>query len=142
MPSQSTYHGQCLCGEVRYEFDTLSPLMGHCHCSMCRKFHGAAFATLGEVPKADFRWTKGEHALNSYIADNQTIRRFCKHCGSSMSFEASRNESVIEIALGTLDTPIPHKPDVHIFTQFKAQWYQIEDQLPRYSRGRNSKLID
>lgn len=141
MPGQAPYHGQCLCGKVQYEFDTLSPLMGHCHCSMCRKFHGAAFASLGEVPKEDFRWTKGEKALKSYTADNQTIRRFCRHCGSSMSFEAPADKTVIEIALGTLDTPIPHQPDVHIYTKFKADWYPIEGQLPQFSLGRNSKLI-
>lgn len=139
MLTQAPYLGQCLCGVVQYEFDTLFPLMGHCHCSMCRKFHGAAFATLGAVPKAEFHWTQGERELQSYTADNQTIRRFCRHCGSSMSFEAPSDASLIEISLGTLDTPIPHQPDVHIFTKFKADWYPIEDRLPQFSQGRNSE---
>ena len=141
MHAKAPYRGQCLCGAVKYEFDTISPQMGHCHCSMCRKFHGAAFATLGEVPKADFRWIQGEQQLQSYTAKNRTIRRFCGHCGSSMSFEAPGHESLIEVALGTVDTPIPQQPDVHIFTKFKADWYEIKDPLPRFLHGRNSKQI-
>ena len=41
--------GQCLCGSIQYEIDKVEPKMAHCHCSMCRKFHGAAFSTFAEV---------------------------------------------------------------------------------------------
>ena len=102
----------------------------------------AAFATLGSVPKAEFRWTKGERELKSYTADNQTTRRFCQHCGSSMSFEPASNSPIIEISLGTLDTPIPYQPDVHIFTKFKADWYPIDDALPQFDQGRNNKATE
>jgi hypothetical protein len=62
----SPVHGQCLCGAVKYEVDAIGPRMAHCHCSMCRKFHGAAFATFGEARAEDFRWLEGEHLLSSY----------------------------------------------------------------------------
>ena len=43
----AVHQGSCLCGGVRYE--TTAPLQGasHCHCSMCRKAHGAAFGSYG-----------------------------------------------------------------------------------------------
>ena len=136
------YRGQCLCGEVKYEVERLTPSMGHCHCSMCRKFHGAAFATFGEAASEHFHWTKGESCLKSYTAANKTIRRFCKHCGSSMTFEPSDSDgSLVEFTLGTLDTPIAQQPDAHIFVDNKASWYPIEDALPQYSAGRQSKQI-
>ena len=47
----STYKGLCLCGSIKYAVDKIEPKMGHCHCSMCRKFHGAAFATFGEAKR-------------------------------------------------------------------------------------------
>jgi hypothetical protein len=37
--------GRCLCGRVRYEIPGEIYSVVHCHCSMCRKHHGAAFAT-------------------------------------------------------------------------------------------------
>lgn len=40
-----TMTGSCLCGTVRYAITGAFETVGHCHCSTCRKTHGAAFAT-------------------------------------------------------------------------------------------------
>lgn len=136
------YRGQCLCGAVRYEVDAFSTRMGHCHCSMCRKFHGAAFATYGEAKASDFRWLQGEAELASYRAGNGTTRRFCRHCGSSMTFaSASGPDDVVEIALGTLDSNLDLSPDAHIYVGSKASWSEILDDLPQYVEGRRSSRI-
>ena len=37
--------GSCLCGDVAFCVDGPLELRSHCHCSMCRKTHGSAFAT-------------------------------------------------------------------------------------------------
>lgn len=136
------YRGQCLCGAVKYEVDGFSPKMAHCHCSMCRKFHGAAFATYGETRKSDFRWLQGEGELQCYTADNGTTRRFCRHCGSSMTF-SSRNydDDVVEVALGTLDSNLDMSPDAHIYVDSKASWSEIHDDLPQYGEGRGSRRL-
>ena len=47
---------------------------------------------------------------------------------------------LVEFALGTLDSEITERPDVHIYTDFKANWFEVEDGLPCYSEGRDSKL--
>lgn len=117
--------------------------MGHCHCRMCRKFHGAAFATFGEVQADNFRWLSGETLLQQYKAGNGSTRQFCRNCGSSLTFESAVSDgSVIEFSLATLDTPIEERPDAHIFTAYKANWYDITDTLPRFYDGRNSPEID
>lgn len=141
MPNQSigSGHGQCLCGAVAYDVKKLEPAMGHCHCSMCRKFHGAAFATFGEAKAENFCWTRGEELLSEYTADNGTKRRFCSVCGSSMTFApANDTGDIIEFALGTFETDPVVRPDVHIYTDYKALWYDIADNLPRYKSGRDS----
>ncbi|MEZ8140574.1 ribulose phosphate epimerase [Enterovibrio norvegicus FF-33] len=133
----SPYTGQCLCGQIRYEVDHIEPNMGHCHCSMCRKFHGAAFATFGEVKAESFRFVAGRDLLKAYVADNGTKRTFCSHCGSSLLFEPANSDgSLVEFTLGTLDSEIPIKPDAHIFTKYGAQWHDITDDLPTFSEGR------
>ena len=96
-------------------------------------------ATFGGARSVDFRWIKGEDALSAYTANNGSTRKFCKHCGSSLIFEASDADgSLLEIALGTLDTPIPYKPDAHIFVANKANWHTICDDLPQFEAGRHN----
>ncbi len=138
-----TLEGQCLCGLIKYEVSKIEERMGHCHCSMCRKFHGAAFATLGEAKAENFRWVTGENYLKSFVAPNGTTRKFCEQCGSSLIFVAANDtgESV-EFSLGTLDTDTLVKPDAHIYTSFGASWYEIRDDLPKYASGRDSEVTD
>lgn len=129
-----------MCQAVQFEVDEFSPEAGHCHCSMCRKFHGAPFATLASVPAASFRWIQGQADVKEYTAENQTVRSFCQHCGSSLFF-ASPNApaDVVEIALGVFDNDIPVVPDVHIFVDSGANWVSVQDGLPKFSAGRNSE---
>lgn len=113
--------------------------MGHCHCRMCRKFHGAGFATFGEAKADQFRWISGNNLLKEFVAANGSTRQFCSQCGSSLTFEAKDNpEGLVEFALATLDTPIEARPDAHVFTEFKAEWIEICDQLPKFRHGRKS----
>jgi len=135
-------NGQCLCGKIKYEVTKIEDRMGHCHCSMCRKFHGAAFATLGEAKTENFRWVTGEAQLKSYVAPNGTTRKFCNNCGSSLIFEPAGDAGeLIEFSLGTLDSDIELKPDAHIYTEFGANWYETSDNLPKYEKGRDSDLV-
>ena len=138
---EAPYAGKCLCGTIRYQVDKIEPHMAHCHCSMCRKFHGAAFATFGEARKENFRWTSGEEHLTKYVAENNTVRQFCNICGSSLTFApAIENFEYVEFALGTLDSDIALRPDAHIFYGSKANWFVSYDELSKYVEGRDSDL--
>jgi len=136
------YRGSCLCGKIRFEVDRFAPQTGNCHCSMCRKFHGAAFATIAEARSQHFRWTAGTDLLKGFTADNGTIRRFCSNCGSSLTFASpAADPDLIEIALACFDDEVPVKPDAHIYVASGLQWAQPQDDLPQYENGRDSKRI-
>ena len=137
-----TYKGSCLCGQVRFEVDAFEPLLSNCHCSMCRKFHGAAYGTLAEARQEHFRWTAGEELLKGFTADNGTTRRFCSNCGSSLTFASPlADPDLVEIALGCFDDEVPVEPDVHIFVGSGASWARPDDDLPQYEAGRDSKRL-
>ncbi|MGK0375497.1 MAG: hypothetical protein ACJA2E_001976 [Arenicella sp.] len=136
--SNAAYQGQCLCGAIQYEADKVSNKMGHCHCTMCRKFHGAAFATFGSVANSNFRWLAGENLLQTYLAENGTKRKFCSQCGSSLIFESAEDNGLIEFSLATLDISPAISPDAHIYTGSKVDWLTIDDDLPKYLNGRCS----
>jgi len=131
------YKGQCLCGAITYEVTAIQPRMAHCHCTMCRKFHGAAFATFGEAKPNHFRWTNGETLLMDYVAENGTTRQFCKHCGSSLTFSPAENpDGLVEFSLATLDTKLDLHPDAHIYVKSKTNWFEISDDLPQFACAR------
>nr|WP_086939983.1 GFA family protein [Thaumasiovibrio occultus] len=102
---------------------------------MCRKFHGAAFGTL--VPVTGLAWLLGTDQLKEYVAHNETTRTFCGHCGSSLGFRV-KGEPLerIEIAISTFDDAIPVVIDAQIYTDYKANWCQLQPQLPRFPEGR------
>jgi hypothetical protein len=106
---------------------------------MCRKFHGAAFATFGEATTENFHWLSGKEILKEYLGINGTKRLFCGNCGSSLVFVPSNDDGkFVEFSLGTLDSEVPNRPDAHIFTNYAACWDQVTDDLPQYTEGRNS----
>lgn len=76
--------GSCLCGDITFEVVGRLDMVGHCHCSMCRKFHGSAFATFGTVAREDFRWVRGDDRVRTYRSSTQRNRHFCPRCGSAV----------------------------------------------------------
>jgi hypothetical protein len=123
--------GSCLCGAVRYEVDSPATQVDNCHCPMCRKQHGAAFATYAAYPKGDVRVVAGEDKVQTYRSGPQTERRFCRICGSSLFWLDTTGER-IWVAVGTLDGDPGRPMEGHIFVGTKALWYTITDDLPQY----------
>ena len=136
------YRGSCLCKAIRFEVDEFEPQTGNCHCSMCRKFHGAAYATLAEARRENFRWIDGEKLINGYTADNGTTRSFCSNCGSSLTFASpNADPDLVEISLGCFDDEVPVRSDAHIYVASGAKWALPEDDLPQYESGRDGARI-
>jgi len=123
--------GQCLCGTVRYELDQPFAWMINCHCSMCRKHHGAPFATFVGVAPSGFRWLAGEESIAKYITESGFARPFCRTCGS-VTPTALPEMSLVACPAGNLDGDLGIKPQAHIFTGSKASWYEITDSVPQH----------
>jgi hypothetical protein len=123
--------GACLCGTVRYEFTAPFNAMVHCHCSMCRKHHGAPFATFAVAPAASLKWNAGEEAIGSYESSERGARTFCRRCGSVVPLPLRGTDLVIAPA-GNLEDDPGIRPQAHLFVGSKAPWYTITDSLPQY----------
>jgi hypothetical protein len=137
----SAIRGSCLCGGVKFEINgpLSSPL--NCHCSQCRKQHGAAFRSRVRVQIQDFRWLQGEHLVKYYESAGGYLRGFCRECGSPILNRAGpnwkgtaqfpRTLSQYGIPLAILDDP-PVRPQCHVFVGSKAPWFEITDDLPQH----------
>ena len=126
------HHGSCLCGGVAYEIDGEIGPMLYCHCSMCRRWHGTAFRTRAAVMESEFRFVRGAELINEYRSSLDTVKRFCRVCGSPLV--NSWDPENYGLALGTLATDPGGRPACHIFVGSKAPWYAITDGLPQVRR--------
>jgi hypothetical protein len=126
-------HGSCLCGTLRYEVEEPFTSMMNCHCSRCRKEHGAPFATFVTTAANGLRWISGEDAVVSYAAAPGGPRRFCRTCGSVAPF-AMPEMDIAFIPAGELEEDPGIRPQAHMFAGSKAPWYAITDTLPQYEK--------
>ena len=138
----SVIHGSCVCGGV--QFDITGPLLSplNCHCSQCRKQHGAAFRSRIRVKTDNVRWLKGQDLIKYYDNGSGFLRGFCRECGTPVAnrpgpqwgkaamFPHALSEYGIPLAI--LDDP-PVRPACHIFVGSKAPWFEITDALPQYA---------
>lgn len=124
-------HGSCLCGQVRFELASPAQFINHCHCSMCRKAHGAAFGSFLHADGASFRWIAGESYVKNYPSSPGNVRAFCTVCGSNLPVLENEGAHVI-IPAGSLDDDPKARPIVHIHTASQAPWYKITDDLPQF----------
>ena len=129
------FKGSCLCQEIRFSVSGFADKTANCHCTMCRKFHGAAFGTL--VGVKDLIWLTGNHLIKEFVAPNGTTRTFCSHCGSSLGFRVKHAPlEKIELAIATFDDDIPMTIDAQIFTNYKANWHELKPNIPSFGEGR------
>jgi AcrR family transcriptional regulator len=123
-------HGSCLCGSVRYDIDGPFEVMSHCPCSMCRRNHGAAFATFVSVPLSGFRWVAGQDEISTFQSSNYGKRAFCRQCGT-VTPVVEPDTGVVFCPAGNLDGEfgIP-RTQSHGFLGSKPPWHAITDGLP------------
>ncbi len=119
--------GSCLCGTVRWQVDGSLDSMSHCHCSMCRKAHGAPFGTYTEAPSESFTWLSGMDAITSFESSPGIIRAFCGTCGSVVPEPFGKDRMVIPA--GCLDGDPGVRPSSHIFAASKAPWHVSIDNV-------------
>src|SRR4051794_3761233 len=96
MTPVKTTDGACLCGAVTFSIALPPKWVAHCHCSMCRRAHGAPFVTWVGVASDAFTLTRGE--VQSYASSADATREFCARCGSPLFFRSKRWSGEVHIA--------------------------------------------
>ena len=129
--SNSSVSGSCLCGAVRFRVRLPSLFCGHCHCSMCRRNHGAGFVTWFAVPRAQLEIEAGEEDLRRYSSSAHGSRTFCTRCGSSLFCDSEKHPEQVDIPLANVEGPIDREPEIHEYYSDRASWIQLEDSLPK-----------
>lgn len=130
MNTGKTITGGCLCGRVRYRVSGPLFSVDNCHCSMCRRQHGAAYASCADCRPDDFEWIAGAELVRVYEVEAGDGWCFCSECGSTLA--GTSNGEVTTITLGTVEGDPGVRPQAHIFATSKAPWHTITDDLPQF----------
>jgi hypothetical protein len=124
--------GRCLCGAVSFEIQGSTSAPSLCHCSQCRRLHGAPGAYTG-APALAYRIT-GEESLNWHRL-TKSEQGFCKVCGSKL-FWREIGGSVLDVTMGSLEVPTGLKLGRHIYTRSQGDYYEIgHDGVPHYAES-------
>lgn len=131
--------GSCLCGSAVYEVMGEMEFVHNCHCSRCRKARAAAHTTNGFTLAEALRYVRGAELLRKYkVPDAATFTHtFCSVCGSGMP-RPDATTRLVSIPFGTLDDDPGRGADDHIYTAYKADWYDFDDGLPVFAEGPGS----
>jgi hypothetical protein len=126
------YIGKCLCGMVNLSINGEISDIIHCHCSLCRKNSGTAYATNGFINTADFEITSGDDCLTTFAFKPGRNRHFCTQCGSPVYSSNDQDPTRLRIRLGIIESDISERPISHNFITSKASWEDLDENLPRY----------
>ncbi|HSN70239.1 MAG TPA: GFA family protein [Steroidobacteraceae bacterium] len=132
-PAQ-TVDGGCLCGQVRFRIGLPTLWAAHCHCTLCRRAHGAAFVTWVGVAAERFAVVAGAQGLVRYPSSPGAVRTFCGRCGSTLFFQSTRWPGEVHVVLANLDGPIDREPDAHVYWADHVAWGDF--------RGRELPVIE
>ena len=124
--------GRCLCRAVTFVARGEPRWVAHCHCESCRRATSSAITTYAGYTLSDVDWTGEQPA--AYRSSAGVVRRFCRTCGSPMSFEGERWPDEIHLFVPSFDEPETFSPTLHVHVEEQLRWLQVTDQLPRYAK--------
>lgn len=114
--------GSCLCGAVTINA-AISPNVGVCHCSMCRKWSGGSYLAVEATGEVSFT---GEDNINRYKSSDWARRGFCKTCGTHLFYHLlDKDQYIVSAGLFSDDTSfiLEHQ----IFIEEKPHYYSFAE---------------
>jgi hypothetical protein len=123
--------GACLCGAVAFHITLPTASCIHCHCSMCRRNHGAGYVTWVQVPLPQLTLDTGEDQLVEFASSSHGSRSFCGRCGTTVLAKVNELPDEASIPLAIMQGQIDREPEAHVFFDDRVAWAMIDDSLPR-----------
>jgi hypothetical protein len=149
------FTGGCSCGAVRYELKTAPMFVHCCHCLLCQRQTGSAFAinALIETERIALTGELTRVAMPTESGRSHDIYR-CPKCAVALWSDYGARPALRFVRVATLDQPHALTPDVHIFTRSKVPWvslpanaktfdvfYELEKEWPGESLARRKAIL-
>ena len=115
---------------MRYRINGEPLSAGYCHCRMCQRAAGSPVVAWVAFRRADFLITKGEP--DRYQASERAVRRFCRECGSALTFEYAGSRETIDVTIASLDDPNAAEPVYQVWASNRLPWFHPEGDGPAW----------
>ncbi len=126
------HRGRCLCGAVKVT-GLGTPTVAVCHCSMCRRWHGAPSISIRFAGGIEI--AAGAESVRWFRSSDWAERGFCGRCGSTLLYrlvEATGDASADLMGeSGSFDLPAGLEITEHYFIDEKPDYYRFADDAPR-----------
>ncbi|MFM5679390.1 GFA family protein [Aeromonas veronii] len=126
--------GGCHCGAIRYEVLTAPFAADFCHCRDCQRTTGAPVGAWMDFYAEQVQWLCGKPT--EYASSDFIRRGFCAECGSTLTYRSTQYPDYLTLAIASLDNPEAVAPTYHIHTDSQLPWLLIQDEHPRYRKGK------
>ncbi|NRB42040.1 MAG: GFA family protein [Pseudomonadales bacterium] len=123
--------GSCQCGKIVYQVEAIPEHTYNCHCSACRKAHGATFATQLFAKGETLTFLQGEDLLSEYVGE-VGIRTFCSNCGTRLMNYAADKSHYLSVALASVEGDHGIVPVAHCNVESKALWHEPSEDIPLF----------
>jgi len=132
--------GGCLCGGVRFVIRAPLGEIVVCHCSLCRRWSGAAYGAASPVRRDGLELVE-DQGLAWYVDRNDRERGFCRTCGCGI-FWLREGDDEIYVSAGALDEPTGLRIEGHMMVASKADWEDLRAAPPLYAVDWGGQLFD
>jgi hypothetical protein len=130
MTNETVREGGCQCGAIRYHAEGEPLLAALCHCSTCRRAHAAPLVAWAMYPQERVKF---QQEPAQYASSTEARRGFCTRCGTPVCVTATFLPGLIDIPIGSFDSPETLPPMLHYWDSKRLPWLHIKDDLPRFA---------
>jgi hypothetical protein len=125
--------GRCACGSVRYQLVARPMFVRCCHCDDCQRMTGGAFVLNAIIETKAIKLLRGKPIAVPVPRESgaHDIYR-CSRCQTAVWSDYGHRPNLRFVRVGTLDKAGALKPDVHIYTRWKAKWVKLPKGTPAF----------
>lgn len=124
----NTYTGKCYCGQVQVSVTGEPRMLGLCHCTSCRAWHGAPFTAFAGMPSDAVEIT-GETTRADHREESGRLS--CAVCGGAVANVKPAWD--VTVIYASVVKELPFKPTLHL--HYGERVMDIADGLPKFVNG-------
>jgi hypothetical protein len=125
----------CFCGQFTISVEGSFGDVRYCHCSQCREKTGSAFTANARIKESQFSIHGPIEMITEFEHKPGLFNAFCSRCGSPLYARSADDPTDIRVRLGGFGGELDVNVTGHVWVSSKADWYEIQDDLPQYDQG-------